>query len=251
MGSTNACWRATTDSPQTVSGRHRLGASVRCPMEGFTKIVSLIPHLLAKITNVVEVGRFPEGLAALPARVGRTRGTRLEDSSGGRDVREGKKRGDCVGKTKCGKGTKVMTMVDREGVPLSLAVYSASPAEVSLIEPMLTHRVLAQLPKKLVYDRAADSDPLRQRLKDRGIELVCPHRKSRVKPPTQDGRKLKPFERRWPVERTNAWLQHYRRILVRHEYRSENYLAFAQLASLLVTLRKLCTGEKTPCSVSR
>ncbi len=247
MGSTNACWRATADSPQAVLGRHRLGASVRCPMEGFTKIVSLIPDLLAKITNVVEVRHLPKSLGTVPAQVGRPRRTRLEDGSGGRDVREGKKRGDCVGKTKCGKGTKIMTMVDREGIPLSLAVYSASPAEVRLIEPMLTHRVLARLPERLVYDRAADSDPLRQRLKERGIELVCPHRKSRTKPPTQDGRKLKAYKRRWPVERTNAWLQHYRRILVRHEYRSENYRAFAQVACLLVTLRKLCPASQ--CSL--
>lgn len=109
--------------------------------------------------------------------------------------------GTVLGKTKCGKGTKVMTMVDREGIPLSLEVYSASPAEVSLIEPMLEHRVLAQLPQRLVYDRAADSDPLRQGVQERGIELVCPHHKSRKKPPTQNGRKLKPFKRRWSVER--------------------------------------------------
>ncbi len=142
-----------------------------------------------------------------------------------------------------------MTMVDREGVPLSLAIYSASPAEVSLIEPMLEHRVLARLPQRLVYDRAADSDPLRQRLKERGIELVCPHRKSRKKPATQDGRKLKPYKRRWPVERTNAWLQHYRRVLVRHEYRPEIYLAFAQVACVLVTLRKLRPTGENPCTV--
>lgn len=216
-------------------------------MERFTRIIPVIPNLLAKITNVVEVGRLPKGLGTMPTRARWARRNRLEDSSGGWDVREGKKRGDCVGKTKCGKGTKVMTMVDREGIPLSLAVYSASPAEVRLIEPLLTHRVLARLPKRLVYDLAADSDPLRQRLKERGIELICPHRKNRTKPPTQDGRKLKAYKRRWPVERTNAWLQHYRRILVRHEYRSENYLAFAQLACLLLTLRKLCPANQ--CSL--
>jgi transposase len=143
-----------------------------------------------------------------------------------------------------------MTMVDRQGIPLSLAVYSASPAEVRLIEPMLDQRVLAELPKRLVYDRAADSDPLRQRLKDRGIELVCPHRKSRKKPPTQDGRKLKPYKRRWPVERTNAWLQNYRRVLVRYERHPENYHAVVQVACLLIMLRKLRPVRKKPCPLS-
>jgi transposase len=208
-------------------------------MERFTKVVPVIPDLLAKITKVVGVGRLPESMATLLARFGRVRRTRLENSPGGRNVRQGKKRGDCVGKTKCGKGTKVMTMVDAGGIPLATMIDSASPAEVSLIEPLLDRRVLARLPAKLVYDRAADSDPLRERLKQRGIELVCPHRKNRKKPPTQDGRKLKAYKRRWPVERTNAWLQNFRRVLVRHEYHPENYLGFVQLACLLVTLRKL------------
>jgi len=48
--------------------------------------------------------------------------------------------------TKCDKGTKVITMVDREGIPLSRGL-QRQPAEVRLIEPMLEHRVLAQLPK--------------------------------------------------------------------------------------------------------
>lgn len=161
-----------------------------------------------------------------------------------------KKGGDCVGKTKCGKGTKVMTMVDRDGIPLALAVYSATPSEVRLIEPMLTHRVLARLPQRLVYDRAADSDPLRERLRERGIELVCPHRKGRKKPPTQDGRKLKIYKHRWPVERTNAWLQNFRRVLVRQEYYSENYLAFVQAACLIVTLRKLHPAKNATCSLT-
>jgi transposase len=161
-----------------------------------------------------------------------------------------KKGGDSVGKTKCGKGTKLMTMVDLDGTPLALGVYSASPSEVRLIEPMLTHRVLARLPQRLVYDRAADSDPLRERLRERGIELVCPHRKGRKKPPTQDGRKLKIYKHRWPVERTNAWLQNFRRVLVRHEYYPENYLAFVQAACLIVTLRKLLPAEKATCSLT-
>lgn len=43
-------------------------------------------------------------------------------------------------------------------------------------------------PSGLIYDRAADSDPLRRRLAERGIELICPHRQGRVRAATQDGR---------------------------------------------------------------
>jgi IS5 family transposase len=39
--------------------------------------------------------------------------------------------------------------------------------------------------KRLIYDKAADSDSLRKRLKRRGIDLICPHRDGRKSPPIQ------------------------------------------------------------------
>lgn len=56
----------------------------------------------------------------------------------------------------------------------------------------------------MIYDRAADSDPLRARLAENGIELICPHRKNRKKAKTQDGRKLRRYKRRWKIERSTA-----------------------------------------------
>jgi hypothetical protein len=75
-----------------------------------------------------------------------------------------------------------MLLVDGAGLPLAIDIDSASPAEVTLIEPPLCHAVTAYVPSRLIYDRAADSDPLRQRLAARNIELICPHRKGRVRP---------------------------------------------------------------------
>jgi len=47
------------------------------------------------------------------------------------------KRGDGIGKTKRGKGTKWMVVVDGQGVPLGSHLTSASPAEVKLAETTL------------------------------------------------------------------------------------------------------------------
>ena len=49
----------------------------------------------------------------------------------------GEKRGDKVSKTKRGKGTKWMVVVDGTGVPLGNHMDSASPAEVKLAENTL------------------------------------------------------------------------------------------------------------------
>ena len=83
-----------------------------------------------------------------------------------------------------------MALTTGDGLPLAATVHSASPGEVTLIEGLLQQRVLKRNLPRLIYDRAADSDPLRVRLTLQGTELICPHRKNRKKPPTQDGRKL-------------------------------------------------------------
>lgn len=93
-------------------------------------------------------------------------------------------------------------------------------------------------PRRLIYDRAADSDPLRARLKRRGIDLICPHKSNRVKPPTQDGRKLRRYKRRWKMERSIAWVANFRRLVVRYEHKISMYQAFFHVACLLITLRQ-------------
>jgi transposase len=150
----------------------------------------------------------------------------------------GKKGGACVGKTKRGKGTKIMVLTAADGLPWGAHVTSASPHEVTLIEPLLERRRLRRLPEHLLYDSAADSDPLRMRLRKRGIHLVCPHRCNRVKPPTQDGRRFRRYKRRWKIERSIGWLQTFRRLVTRYEYHAHLFLGFVQLACLLIVLRR-------------
>jgi transposase len=152
-----------------------------------------------------------------------------------------------VGKTKRGKGTKWMVVVDGQGIPLGNLLDSASPAEVTWLEPTLETIAVPrsgpgrprQNPERVIYDNACDSDPLRQRLARRGIELICPHRRNRGNPPLQDRRKLRRYRRRWKIERTFAWLGNFRRLVVRWERHIMMYRAFFHVACLLITVRQL------------
>lgn len=162
-------------------------------------------------------------------------------------VRPGEKRGDGVGKTKKGKGTKWMVVVDGQGIPLASHLDSASPSEVKLLERTLDNIDVIEAedadcpphPQRLILDRGYDSDPLRGRLAGRGIEMICPHRKNRKRARTQDGRKLRRYRRRWKVERTFAWLGNFRRLVVRYERTLRMYRAFFHVACLLITIRQL------------
>lgn len=131
-----------------------------------------------------------------------------------------------------------MVLADGAGLPLGIDVASASPAEVTLIEPLLDAAVVDEVPPRLIYDRAADSDDLRTRLAARNIELICPHRRGRVRPPTQDGRPLRRFRRRWIIERTISWLHGFRRLVTRYEYYSFLFHSFAKLACMMIVLRR-------------
>ncbi|MFZ0146868.1 MAG: DDE transposase, partial [Xanthobacteraceae bacterium] len=55
---------------------------------------------------------------------------------------------------------------------------------------------------------------------------------------TQDRRRLSRYMRRWLVERFFAWIQWQRRILVRWEYHTQNFLGIVQLACLLILFRR-------------
>lgn len=151
------------------------------------------------------------------------------------------KRGLCVGKTKRGKGTKIMAIADGNGLPLAVCTESASPAEVKLVAQTLEQRFIADVPERLVGDKAYDSDRLdSQVLQQFGAEMIAPHRKGRrADRITQDGRPLRRFKRRWKVERLFAWLYNSRRLVVRYEYHAENYFGFIQLACIMILLRHL------------
>ena len=134
-----------------------------------------------------------------------------------------------------------MVLVERQGIPLGICLAAASPAEVTLVDHTLAARVTPRRrkPRRLIGDRAYDSDPLRERMAARGITLISPYRQNRVHRPYEDGRRLRIYRQRWIVERTIAWFGAFRRLLVRHERSTRTFLAFFQFAAALIALRRL------------
>ncbi len=109
-----------------------------------------------------------------------------------------------------------MAIADAAGFPVSAHIESASPHEVKLVEATIDNGFTQYAPDRIIGDKAYDSDGLDERLLDeRGIEVIAPHRENRRKQSTQNGRKLRRYKRRWKVERLFAWLQNFRRLVVR------------------------------------
>jgi transposase len=141
-----------------------------------------------------------------------------------------------------------MVVVEGAGVPLGNYLHSASLAEVKLVETMLASTRVSQRhhagrprqkPLRVIADKAYDSDPLRTRLRQRGIELICPHKTNRVRPATQDGRALRRYRHRWIVERTIGWIGNFRRLVVRYDRSLRIYRAFFHIACFMIALRRV------------
>ncbi len=146
-----------------------------------------------------------------------------------------------MGLTKVGKGSKLMLLIDGQGLPMAVNLHAANDAEVHLIQPLLDEHQLEQHSPRLIYDRAADSNKLRDELAADGIQLITPHRKHcRSIHPSHDCRVLKRYKQRWKVERTIAWLGNYRRLATRYDHNPNHFLAFVILACVHRLLQRLC-----------
>ncbi len=146
--------------------------------------------------------------------------------------------GDGIGCTKAGKGVKIMVLVDARGLPVAIDTCSASPHESKLVQPLFDFMLTVENPKRLIGDKAYDSDQLAEELGEQGIELIAPHRKNR-KPEnvTQDGRPLRRYKRRWKVERTIAWIQNFRRLCIRWERSTALFQGFLHLGCTMLLLK--------------
>src|ERR1700691_951323 len=240
--------RSSVDGEPPCAGRDSVDSAERGSLAGSAGEIPASLDLLAATARLGRAGRLVEYLAGVSERVERAPTIEVERIVSGRQFRSGEKRGCGVGKTKRGKGTKWMVVVDGRGVPLGNYLHSASPGEVTLAETTLaTIRVglrhhagrPRQKPLRVIADKAYDSDPLRKRLQQRGIELIVPHRCNRKKPATQDGRALRRYRRRWIVERTNAWLANFRRLVVRYDRSLTIYGAFFHIACFMIVLRRV------------
>lgn len=138
-------------------------------------------------------------------------------------------------------GTKKSVLVDQHGGPLAVAIAGANTHDTKL---------LAATIDAVVIDRPDPTQVIQNLCLDKGYdnptgEAACaaggyvPHIR-RIGEEKLDGwgQKTHPA-RRWVVERTIAWLQRCRALLIRYDKKSQNYLGLIQLACALLWYRRL------------
>ncbi len=133
-----------------------------------------------------------------------------------------------------------MVLVDGQGTPVGLHVDSASPSEMKLALPTIkTIKIAGCKPEQLIADKGCDSNTVRKDLVKEGIEPILPARSNNKKATHQDGRKLRKYRKRWVVERANAWIQNFRRLVVRCDRSADIYTGLVHMACALIALRRV------------
>ena len=258
MGNTGA-FVSRTQTPQgwpgtalvlqsRLLGGHTVGSADGSAMAGPTRGISGRFDLLAPVAELGRAGRMAEGMAKTVVDAGPAPIAGLGRGLPGRYLHHRQKGGSAVGKTRRGKGTKCMVVVDGNGIPIGAQLASAQLAECWLAESTIAQ---VKVPRKgrgrprshlnrVIADRGYDSDALRMRFHKRHTELIVPYRKNVRNRRFEDKRKLRRYRRRWKIERTNAWLQNFRRIQVRFDRILTVFQGFFHCACLIIALRHLC-----------
>src|SRR5260221_1658381 len=220
--------------------RNSLGFPHRCSLPRFARLLPALSNLPSPFSAVAARRHADSTVARAGRRPAGAWQTRSVRDLHRRQLQFGEKRGAAVGPTRRGKGSKIMAIADRHGLPVACSIASASPHETQLVEATVEQRFTRAKPRRMIGDRAYDSDPLDQHLrKKHGIRLIAPHKYNRYRKITQDGRELRRYCRRWKIERLFAWLHNFRRLVTRWERHQANFLGMLQLGCLVILLRHL------------
>jgi putative transposase len=133
-------------------------------------------------------------------------------------------------------GVKRHILTDGRGVPLAAEITAANVHDKRAAIPTVDAIVMRaargpRRPANLCLDKGYDFDDVEREIRSRGI---TPHirRRGEQARGCRRGR-----ARRWVVERTNAWHNRFRALLIRWERRGANYLALLHLACAMIALR--------------
>src|SRR5579863_4362561 len=156
---------------------HSLGFAHRRSLARSARPLSALSDLSSPLSAVAARWHLDPAVASARRRPAGAWQTRSVGDLHRRQLQFGEKGGAAVGPTRRGKGSKIMAIADRHGLPIACSVASASPHETKLVETTIEQRFTQAKPKRMIGDRAYDCDPLDQRLlQTHRIRLIAPHK---------------------------------------------------------------------------
>jgi len=120
--------------------------------------------------------------------------------------------------------------VDGRGRPLQLILTPGQRGDVTQAAGLLA----GLTPKRVLADKAYDSNALRALLADMKAEAVIPCNPTRKRPIPYD---FEAYKARNLIERCFNKLKHFRRVATRYDRRAIHFLSFVQIACAMIWMR--------------
>jgi len=116
------------------------------------------------------------------------------------------------------------------GLPARLILSAGQEADVTQAGPLLEGLLI----EVVIGDKGYDSDEVVETIEAKGAEAVIPPRRNRKEPRSYDAERYKD---RNLAERFWHKIKQFRRVATRYEKTARNFLAFVQVAAIMVLLR--------------
>ncbi len=149
----------------------------------------------------------------------------------GRFQKRGRQNEQCLGRSRGGFSSKIHLLVDALGFPLQFILTGGERHDLSQAESLLAPFHF----DAVIADKGYDSDPLRELLTAKQVEVVIPSRRYRKQPRDYD--RLR-YKERNIVERFINRIKWYRRIFTRYEKLARRFMAFLHFAATLIWLER-------------
>ena len=137
-------------------------------------------------------------------------------------------------------GTNRSVITEGNGVPIGLVIASANTNDFKLAQstlesiPIPRPEPTAQNPQNMSLDKGYDYPEVDELVDAWGY---TGHIRRKGEQPIIPETVPKYRARRWVVERTHAWMNNFRRLLIRWEKKTENYLALLHFVCAWITFR--------------
>lgn len=137
-------------------------------------------------------------------------------------------------------GVKRSVLTEGHGVPVGLAVDGANRHDMKLVRETIQSIVVERpqptddKPQGVCLDKGYDFTEVRATLAEFSFTAHIKARGDEAREMREEAVKR---ARRWVVERTHSWMNRFRRLLIRWDKKSENYLGFLHFACALIAFR--------------
>jgi putative transposase len=153
------------------------------------------------------------------------------------------------------RGTKRHVLTEQHGIPLSVVITAANTHDMKsaaktldnivIIKRRRRERIQASSSKtiqNLCLDKGYDSQEIEYEAIKRGYVPHIRHRGEESLLAMTEKYNYHHHVRRWVVERTNSWHNRFRKLLVRYEKKSDNYLGLVHFACYIIVYRRIILG---------